>query len=94
MRLTKLHVRWIGHPPRVGDYLRTVVRPRYAYRVEQVINLSSKVYWDSVVKAEAWQLQIGVARVLQEVVPRHARVHPWKWDKRTVSAGLSSFTAR
>jgi hypothetical protein len=86
MRLTKLRARWIGHPPRVGDYLMSALRPRYAYRVERVTNVSSEVHWDPVAKMEVRRLQIDAARVTPAAVPRYARIHPWKWDKRTASA--------
>lgn len=62
-------------------------RPRYAYRVEKVINTSSEVHWDPVAKMEARRLQIVAARVAREEVPPHVRIHPWKWDKRTASPG-------
>jgi hypothetical protein len=84
--LRKLRARWIGHAPRVGDYLMSAMRPRYAYRVEQVTNSSSEVHWDPVAKTEARQLQIGVVRVPRDGVPKHARVHVWKWDKRIARA--------
>lgn len=77
-----LRARWIGPPPRTGDYLMSAVRPRHAYRVERVINASSLVRWDPAAKAEARRLQIVVDRVAAGAVPKHARIHPWKWDRR------------
>jgi hypothetical protein len=66
----------------------SVMRPRYAYRVEQVTNTSSEVRWDPVAKTESRQLQISVVRVARDGVPKHARVHAWKWDKRTAREGV------
>ena len=77
-----LRARWVGPPPRIWDYLMSEVRPRFAYRVDQVTCASSRVHWDSTAKAEARQLQITVSRVAKDGVPPHARVHPWKWDRR------------
>ena len=90
MRLTKLRARWIGHPPRVGDYLMSALRPRYAYRVERVTNASSEVHWDLMAKTEVRRLLIEVARVAPAGVPKHARIHGWKWDARVVRAGSVS----
>ena len=78
----KLRARWIGPPPRVGDFLMPVVRPRFAYRIKKVINASSHVHWDLAAKAEARQLQIVADRVAMTAVPKDARIHPWKWDRR------------
>ena len=78
----KLRARWVGPPPRAGDYLMSATRPRYAYRVEQVTCASSNVLWDPAAKAESRHLQIVADRVAKESVPTHARVHPWKWDRR------------
>lgn len=78
----KLRARWIGPPPRVGDYLMSEVRPRYAYRVERVTLAFPNVTWDQAAKAETRRLQIVVDRVGVTAVPKAARVHPWKWDKR------------
>lgn len=77
-----LRARWIGPPPRAGDYLMSEVRPRHAYRVKWVINASSLVRWDSAAKAEVRRLQFVVARVAATAVPKRARIHPWKWDRR------------
>lgn len=88
--MTKLRARWIGSPPRTGDYLMSTHRPRYAYRVEQVTNVSSEVHWDPVAKAEVRRLLIEVTRVARGAVPGHVRIHPWKWDKRTVRVGRVS----
>lgn len=78
----KLRARWIGPPPRVGDYLMSEVRPRYAYRVERMTMAFPSVTWDPIAKAEARLLQIVVDRVAAITVPKNARIHPWKWDKR------------
>jgi hypothetical protein len=83
----KLRARWIGPPPRAGDFLMSTVRPRYAYRIKEVTNASSHVHWDQAAKAEARQLQIVADRVATTAVPKDARVHPWKWDKREARRG-------
>jgi hypothetical protein len=78
----KLRARWIGPSPQVGDYLMSELRPRYAYRIDQVINASSNVLWDLTAKSETRRLQIVADRVAVTAVPKHARIHAWKWDKR------------
>ncbi len=78
----KLRARWIGPLPRVGDFLMSEVRPRYAYRVDQVIPTTPNVSWDPIAKAEVHRLQIVADRVAKDGVPPHARIHPWKWDRR------------
>lgn len=77
-----LRARWIGPPPRVGDYLVSQVRPRHAYRVARVTNASSLVRWDPTAKAEVRNLQIVVVRRSVADVPKRARIHPWTWDRR------------
>lgn len=78
----KLRARWIGPPPRIGDYLMSEVRPRYAYRVDRVTLAFPNVTWDLFAKAEARLLQIVVDRVAATAVPKNAKIHSWKWDKR------------
>lgn len=78
----KLRARWIGPLPRIGDFLMSAVRPRYAYRITEVIRTSPYVTWDQVAKAEVHQLQIVADRIARTAVPEHARIHPWKWDRR------------
>jgi hypothetical protein len=46
------------------------------------------VHWDAKAKAEARLLQIIVDRVDKCAVPRDARTHPWKWDRREARAAL------
>lgn len=77
-----LRARWAGSPPRIGDYLMSAVRPRYAYRVREVIHRDRRVTWDPVTKAEQHRLELAVDRLAASDVPRDARVHAWKWDKR------------
>ena len=77
-----LRARWIGPPPRIGDYLMSEVRPRHAYRVTRVTQSSSKVRWDAASKAEVRQLTFVVDRIAAPVVPRGAQVFAWRWDKR------------
>ena len=81
-----LCTRWVGPPPRVGEYLMPEVRPRYAYRVEQVTASSPNVLWDPVAKAEVHRIKIVVDRVAMTAVPKHVRIHPWKWDRREARA--------
>lgn len=78
----KLRARWVGPPPRVGDYLMSEVRPRYAYRIDCVGAASPVVGWDAAARAEVRRLRLDVDRVPRFAVPGHARVHPWKWDAR------------
>jgi hypothetical protein len=78
----KLRARWIGPRPRAGDYLMSEVRPRFAYRITQVTSMSPYVTWDQGAKAEVHQLQFVVDRIARAAVPKHATIHPWKWDKR------------
>jgi len=76
----KLRARWVGLPPQPGDYLMSDTRPRFAYRVLQVV-ASSKVALESG-GLESRKLQIEVDRIVAAGVPPQARVHPWKWDRR------------
>lgn len=81
-KVVKLRARWVGPPPRTGDYLMAQVRPRHAYRITEVTNSSSVVNWDPVAKAESRKLLIVADRVAVDAVSEHARIHAWKWDKR------------
>jgi len=85
----KLRARWIGPPPRVGDFLMSEVRPRYAYRIEAVTASSPNVRWDPVARSEARRLQIVVDRVACTAMPPHSRIHPWKWDRREARGGAT-----
>lgn len=78
----RLRARWLGFPPRTGDYLMSPTRPRYAYRVRAVACPDSRVGWDPSQKAEVRRLAIDVDRVAITAVPKAARVHSWRWDKR------------
>lgn len=78
----KLRAQWTGAVPRVGDYLVSPTRPRFAYRVCNVSCPDSRVRWDALKKAELRRLVIEVDRVPIIALPRSARVHPWRWDKR------------
>lgn len=82
----RLRARWIGPPPRVGDYLMSEIRPRHAYRVERVVSAFPGVTWDSAEKSEVHLLNVFVDRVGKDAVPQHARIHPWKWDRREARA--------
>lgn len=82
----KFRARWIGPPPRIGDYLMSEVRPRFAYRIEHVTRAFPDVTWDKAAKAEARLLAIVVDRIDKAAVPRDAKVHPWKWTRREAHA--------
>ena len=79
----KLRARWMGAPPRPGDYLMSPTRPRYAYRVREVKRVDSSVNWDPAQKAEVRRLAIDVDRVELGAVTSAARVHTWRWNKRS-----------
>lgn len=85
----KLRARWCGPPPRVGDYLASSTRPRFAYRVCEVRNVDSLVRWDPAQKAELRRLAIEVDRVPIAKLPTAARVHDWRWDKRQSNRDLT-----
>ena len=85
----KLRARWSGPPPRVGDYLASPTRPRFAYHVRGVSNVDSLVRWDPAQKAELRRLAIEVDRVPIARLPTAARVHPWLWDKRASRGDLT-----
>ncbi len=78
----RLRARWTGPVPRVGDYLASTTRPRYAYRVRNVGRIDPNVRWDPTQKAEVRRLAIEVDRVPISAVGAFTRVHPWRWDKR------------
>lgn len=89
-----LRARWHGPPPRAGDYLMSERRPRYAYRIEDVEHTSSQVCWNPAAKVETHLLKFIVARVPVTSVPRHARIHPWKWDRREAKYNSRQLTIR
>ena len=78
----KLRARWSGPPPRVGDWLVSPTRPRFAYHVLEVRRVDPDVRWDPAKKAELRRLAIEVDRVPIAELPTAARVHDWRWDKR------------
>lgn len=86
----KLRARWLGAPPRAGDYLMSPTRPRFAYRVINVSVARNLVSWDAARKAEARQLTIDVERVQPGAVPSTSRVHAWRWDRRAARAPSST----
>jgi hypothetical protein len=63
------------------------VRPRFAYRVDRVTSAFPGVHWDPIAKAEVRLIQIIADRVAKDGVPKHARVHSWKWDRREARSG-------
>lgn len=89
MSRVKLRARWIGPPPRIGDYLASPAKPRFAYRVLGVNRTDPRVYWDAAQKAERWHLAIDVDRVPIAELPAAARVHDWSWDKRASRKSLA-----
>lgn len=78
----KLRARWLGPPPRVGDYLASPARPRFAYLVCVIEPRDALVHWDPDKKAEVRRLTIEVDRIPITKLPATARVHDWHWDKR------------
>ena len=79
----KLRARWTGSPPpKVGDYLMSTQRPRFAYRICKVTHVDRLVGWDPVLKTEFQHYKITAERKALGTVPKEARVHPWRWDKR------------
>lgn len=82
MKPMTLRARWTGPAPRVGDYLASPTRPRFAYRVTGVTRRDPLVRWDAGRKAEVRRLAIEVDRVPIAELPKNARVHEWRWDKR------------
>jgi hypothetical protein len=78
----KLRARWVGPAPKIGDYLMSEMRPRYAYRIDRVTMAFPDVGWDQTARAEERLLNIVADRVAVTAVPEHARIHPWKWDRR------------
>ena len=85
----KLRARWHGPPPRVGDYLASPTRPRFAYRVCGVRHVDPLVRWDPARKAELHRLAIEADRVPIVELPTAARVHDWNWDKRASRRDLT-----
>ena len=85
----KLQARWLGAPPKVGDYLMSQTRPRYAYRVEGVKLAFPSVGWAKKEQMEERLLKLEVTRVDASAVSKHARIHPWKWDKREAKHALA-----
>jgi hypothetical protein len=87
-RRVKLRARWLGPLPRIGEYLMSEMRPRHAYRIEQVTAASPSVHWDPATKTEVHLLQVVAARVAKTEVPGDARIHPWRWDRREAHHSL------
>jgi hypothetical protein len=82
MRPVKLRARWNGLPPKIGDYLMSEIRPRFAYRVCEVSRTDRIVAWDPTLKTEFVRFSIVATRVARNAVPAGAKVHPWRWDRR------------
>lgn len=89
----KLRAHWNGPVPRVGDYLASPTRPRFAYRVREVRSVDSLVRWDPAQKAEGRRLVIDVDRVPIAKLPQSARVHDWRWDTRSPRSRLSGIAS-
>lgn len=86
----KLRARWHGSPPRVGDYLASPTRPRFAYHVRGIDCVDALVHWDPVQKTELRRLAIEVNRLPIAELPATARVHAWRWDARTSKRDLAN----
>lgn len=82
VKTVKMRARWDGAPPKVGEYLMSQVRPRFAYRICEVARVDRIVSWDPTLKTEFQHYTIAALRVPVTEVPKDARVHPWRWDKR------------
>lgn len=76
-----MNAKWTGNLPRIGDYLMSRVRPRFAYRIT-AIEKDNIVEWDSAAKATRYKVALTVEKVKLSDVPDTAIVHPWKWDTR------------
>jgi hypothetical protein len=63
--------------PRIGDYLMSQTRPRNAYLIVHVRELTKN-------------LDLVVERVSATDVPEGATVHPWKWDARKKTCAVRS----
>jgi hypothetical protein len=85
----KLRARWLGPVPRVGDYLASTTRPRFAYCIRGVRCVDSLVRWDPAQKKELRRLAIEVDRVPIAELPPSVRVYDWRWDKRTSAKHLT-----
>lgn len=77
----KVDATWTGALPRIGDYLLSSHRPRFAYRVV-AFEKDNHVEWDGEVKSSRYKLAITVDKVGLRDVPDDATVHPWKWSPR------------
>ena len=77
----KVRAVWTGELPRNGDFLMSLVRPRFAYRIT-AIDKDNLVEWDIAAKASRYKLALTVEKVKLGDVPETATVHPWKWDTR------------
>lgn len=78
----KLRSRWAGAAPHVGDYLMSSSRPRFAYRICEATRVDRIVRWDPDLKLEFQHYAIAAEREPLDTVPKDARIHPWRWDKR------------
>jgi hypothetical protein len=58
------------------------MRPRFAYYICEVTRVDRIVRWDPELKLEFKHFTIAAERRPLSAVPKDARVHPWRWDKR------------
>lgn len=72
-----INARWDGDPPKPGDYLRGLVRPRFAYRIVAIMPTRTARSL-----TESGRYTFHVERLPAGDVPAGATVHPWKWDSR------------
>lgn len=83
-----LRARWEGNPPQVGEFLMSQVRPRFAYRIDEVdvrqaANLNQLPHGLSGSHRDAQsKLLLRVTKVPIAEIPAGAVTHPWKWDAR------------
>ena len=78
-----LRARWVGPLPRVGSYLMSETRPRFAYLIKEATLTSRAVTWDAAAKAEVHRLKIVVDRIAADALPDGAFVWSWRWDRRS-----------
>jgi hypothetical protein len=78
-----LQASWRGEPPVPGDYLMSPVRPRFAFRIIEILKRKTNGRGDGDV---SWY-DISAERVGASTVPKTARVHGWKWNPRKSKTG-------
>jgi len=71
-----MNLRWDGQHPVVGEFLASQLKPRYAYRIDDIYVRRTRVRdSDGILEITATKIPIGK-------LPPGAVVHPLKWDSR------------